>query len=174
VGLDMYLYKSEFISGYSFNKDERFDQIRDAIGIPVCEDSPHITVDVCVAYWRKANAIHGWFVEHVQNGEDECKPHELSLSKLHELRDACLTVLETKSQNPKAFENIARSVLPPREGFFFGVDDVGESYIHDLQLTLQQIDHITNAAGPELSRLSSNEHTNEPEELVFFTYRSSW
>jgi hypothetical protein len=24
-----------------------------------------------VGYWRKANAIHRWFVEHVQDGNDD-------------------------------------------------------------------------------------------------------
>lgn len=31
-----------------------------------------------VGYWRKANAIHAWFVKNVQGGVDNCQSHEVS------------------------------------------------------------------------------------------------
>ena len=30
-------------------------------------------IDEEVGYWRKANAIHKWFVDNVQDGNDDCK-----------------------------------------------------------------------------------------------------
>lgn len=50
-------------------------------------------VVIRAAYWRKANAIHGWFVDKVQGGEDECKPHDVAREQLQELRDLCLSLI---------------------------------------------------------------------------------
>ena len=46
-----------------------------------------------VMYWRKANQIHKWFVENVQNFEDDCRMYEVSKPKLEELYAACVEVL---------------------------------------------------------------------------------
>lgn len=48
-----------------------------------------------VGYWRKAKAIHNWFVENVQDGKDDCSYYEVSKSKLIELRNLCQLVLDT-------------------------------------------------------------------------------
>ena len=42
-----------------------------------------------VCEWRKANAIHKWFVDHVQDGEDDCGRYPVSVDKLKDLRAAC-------------------------------------------------------------------------------------
>jgi hypothetical protein len=38
-----------------------------------------------VAYWRKANQIHNWFVVHVLNGIDECGTYEVTKNNIQEL-----------------------------------------------------------------------------------------
>jgi hypothetical protein len=38
-----------------------------------------------VMYWRKANQIHKWFVDNVQDGVDDCKEYWVSEEKLQEL-----------------------------------------------------------------------------------------
>lgn len=44
-----------------------------------------------VGYWRKANHIHNWFVENVQDGEDDCRYHgEVTKEDLEELLVSCL------------------------------------------------------------------------------------
>jgi len=45
-------------------------------------------------YWRKANAIHGWFVENCQDGEDNCQEYWVSREKLINLKDLCQDILE--------------------------------------------------------------------------------
>ncbi len=37
-------------------------------------------------YWRKANGIHAWFVQNVQEGEDDCKEYYVSQSKLEKYK----------------------------------------------------------------------------------------
>ena len=38
----------------------------------VAVDIYGVNVDVTCAYWRKANQIHAWFVDNVQQGNDDC------------------------------------------------------------------------------------------------------
>lgn len=45
------------------------------------------------AYWRKANAVHGWFVREVQGGTDDCGTYLVTAQQLEELRDACKAAL---------------------------------------------------------------------------------
>jgi hypothetical protein len=44
-------------------------------------------------YWRKANAIHNWFVQNVQNGVDDCDIYLVTREQLEQLKEACEMVL---------------------------------------------------------------------------------
>ena len=47
-----------------------------------------------VGYWRKANAIHKWFVDNVQDGIDDCDYHnEVTKEILEDLLDTCEKVI---------------------------------------------------------------------------------
>ena len=105
------------------------------------------SVVVEVAYWRKANAIHNWFVENVQGGKDDCGSYWVRREELKELRDLVSEVLETKNAKK----------LPPKPGFFFGSTDVDDYYWEDLRETIEMIDKVL-----EL-----------PKEWIF-EYESSW
>jgi len=110
----------------------------------------HITEEV--AYWRKANEIHSWFVENVQNGNDDCDVYrEVTISDLQTLRDLCERVL--------ADHDLAEELLPTCSGFFFGGTEYDDWYFNDLELTIQQIDKIL-------------ETTDFNTEVLYYT--SSW
>ena len=104
-----------------------------------------------VMYWRKANAIHQWFVDNVQHGVDECAPHMVSLDDLCALRDTCRSVLDDRS--------LAEELLPPQAGFFFGSTEIDEGYWQDLEETWKVLDEVCNWT--DLDKFS-------------FTYQSSW
>lgn len=89
-----------------------------------------------IAYWRKANHIHNWFVKNVQNGIDECQSSEVSKEQLEQLLSDCKKVLKHKDQ--------ARETLPTASGFFFGGTDYDEYYFQDIKNTIQQIETILN------------------------------
>jgi hypothetical protein len=57
-----------------------------------------------VGYWRKANAIHGWFVRELANGVDECQEIVVPKIKMMELQALCLTALIKRSQDPTPLE----------------------------------------------------------------------
>lgn len=85
-----------------------------------------------LAYWRKDNAIHRWFVEHLGGGVDECQPMPVDLEQLLGLRSACEEVL--------ADPRLAEGRLPTTAGFFFGGTDYDEWYFNGLRDTIKQID----------------------------------
>lgn len=160
MGLDMYLNANKFVSSYGGNKpeeNESYDKIINAVGADeiVSPDTKHASVSVTVAYWRKANAIHGWFVKNVQDNNDDCDEYYVSREQLEELRALCKEVMD----NP----NKANELLPPQAGFFFGNDEVDEWYLEQNKYTYEQLTALL-------------EKTNEEQGYSGWTfeYHSSW
>ena len=108
------------------------------------------TLEVQVAYWRKANQIHAWFVKHVQGGVDNCEEYRVTRDQLQLLVDNCKLVLMHREE--------AVNLLPVQEGFFFGSYEYDEYYFGDLQDTIDQLERILN---------------EYPEDWEF-KYQSSW
>lgn len=137
MGLDMYLKGKRYLSTWNEDSEEA------KISRDIAERFPEIAgrtvneVTCELGYWRKANAIHGWFVRHIQDGRDECQESYVSADKLRSLRDACQTVLADHTK--------ADVLLPPTQGFFFGSSDVDQYYIEDLEATVKIIDGIVNS-----------------------------
>lgn len=50
--------------------------------------------------WRKANQIHNWFVQNVQNGKDECRTYRVTSAQLITLRDTCKKVIDASQLIP--------------------------------------------------------------------------
>ena len=121
MGLDMYLNAKRH-----FWTKEQAPRIE---GVP--EDYEVGAVDVDIAYWRKANAIHDWFVRNVQNGEDNCGKYEVTREHLQTLLDLCRQVKNDPSKAPE--------LLPTAEGFFFGPTEYDEWYFDSLQETINQL-----------------------------------
>ena len=90
-----------------------------------------LTIGFPVAYWRKSNQIHQWFVTFVQDGLDNCQKHIVYRDRIEELRDLCVQVLEDNS--------MAEELLPNAEGFFFGSQEYDEYYFGDLQNTVEML-----------------------------------
>lgn len=120
-----------------------------------------------VGYWRKANEIHNWFVENVQDGIDDCDyHHEVTEEMLELLRSTCKAVIKaSKLVNGKiecgytfddngnrvySYEDgliiedssVAERLLPTTSGFFFGSTRYDEWYINDLKETIEIIDNV--------------------------------
>ena len=85
------------------------------------------------AYWRKANQIHQYFVDTIQNGEDDCGDYDISGDQLFDLIELCLKVL--RERNSK----LAQKKLPTQAGFFFGSTDYDNWYYTDLENTVKQL-----------------------------------
>ena len=139
MGLDQYLYAKKFAHGGGWGKDEEKQLFASLVALSNVEefmdtDFPTAFIEVKVAQWRKQNAIHNWFVQECQGGEDECQTVFVGREKLEELRDLCREVL--------ADLTLADELLPTSNGFFFGSTDYGEWYIEGLTYTADTIDKL--------------------------------
>ena len=131
MGRDMYLTAKRYVSEYQ--EEDKALSTEMMRHFPELRGNESISnIDVRVGYWRKANAIHKWFVDHVQDGEDECQPHYVGREQLLSLRTACQEVLAHKGK--------AEEVLPSASGFFFGSTNYDQYYFDDLERTIAIVD----------------------------------
>ena len=100
MGLDMYLYARKYVSRFDYQNGERlelpeFAALTDYAPADLTKygDFSGIEIEYPVLYWRKANAIHGWFVENCGGGVDECQRIYVSREELITLRDLFQSVI---------------------------------------------------------------------------------
>lgn len=140
MGLDMYLTAKRYLSAF----DEKDKEIGKTIQnlFPELEGRTSVysetascvsDITVRVGYWRKANAIHRWFVDNVQEGQDDCKSYGVYREELENLKSTCQEVLSDRSK--------AQELLPTTSGFFFGGTEYDEWYFNGLQNTINIIDN---------------------------------
>ena len=153
MGLDMYLDKETY-SG------SRWDTVNGKCELTVTRNEGDVekltgikvsrinSIRESMGYWRKANAIHAWFVEKSEM-EDNCQEFEVSYDDIKELHDLCVEVRDDPSK--------AEELLPTQCGFFFGDTGYGEAYFQDLHDTIQ----------------ICKDCMNEPKNS-YFIYRASW
>jgi hypothetical protein len=135
MGLDMYLSAKRYLWR---DADEPIsDGINELLGIPSDKSkrfcgASFVAKEVIIEAmgWRKANAIHGWFVRRCQGGEDNCKEYYVSREQLNELVELC----------QEALDNPDHEVLEPTAGFFFGSYEKDEYYFQDLKDTIEGIE----------------------------------
>lgn len=144
---------------------------------------PETSCEENVAYWRKANAVHKWFVERVQDGVDDCEIHrEVTRKDLEDLRDICKEIIGSavlvsgKVKNGFHYENgrwepvledgklilnasVCAKLLPCEDGFFFGSTEYNEWYLEDVKYTWEVCNQIL-------------AETDFDKQMVF--YLSSW
>lgn len=124
---------------------------------------PHKGIMEQVAYWRKANHIHHWFVVHVQDGEDDCVYHdEVTEETLRKLLADCKSVLQKVkylSDGEVVVPTSARNILPTSEGFFFGSYEYDCYYVEAIKDTIKMVRKIL-------------EETDFETQMIY--YVSSW
>lgn len=185
MGLDMYLsakinvYGSEWAAPEQKALHAKLDKALSKVLPKISDNLDTIEVTREVAYWRKANQVHAWFVREVQGGKDDCRPYYVERKQLQELRDICQRVIDGSTlvsaeiENGYSFSNgvrtpilerglkitnpeLAASLLPTAEGFFGGTS-YDQYYMQDLESTVEQLDKAL--------KLPEN---------VYFEYQSSW
>lgn len=164
MGLDMYLSVRKYIGAYDWSANygegkppltPTYKKLVRDFGLKKYENafgfkSGH--VEAVAITWRKANAIHQWFVDNCADGEDDCKPVYVPRGQLEELLNTIQTVLLDRDK--------ADELLPTQNGFFFGSTEYGEWYWEDLERTRK-----------ELSKLLE---TSKDDKEASFIYEASW
>ena len=159
MGLDMYIFKVKKTADSikELSDLDRNPKPGDAkiaefepLNQPFADTSPdHYTIFKEVAYWRKFNALHQWFVTHVQLGIDNCGLYELDQDVLRKCHD----ILEEVFYKKNAF------ALPPTQGFFWGSTEVDDYYWNKVEESIQTMSHLI-------------DNTDWATERLF--YQSSW
>jgi len=141
MGLDMYLTARRYLRTYGRdNEVETVNKINEMFGLEAFKEdsfSDEIRIKELVfaaAYWRKANAIHAWFVKNVQDGKDECQESWVDRDHLQALIDTCKAVLKDTSK--------AAELLPSQSGFFFGSTEYDEWYFRDIEYTVERLEKV--------------------------------
>lgn len=170
MGLDMYLKKHRYFSSlYRVEEGDKIKyksfksgtvtvtrtteddkEIKEVL--PIENPNESLTLEMIVLYWRKANAIHKWFVDNVQDGKDDCGVYSVDVTQLEKLLKLCKQVKD----NPKD----APELLPTCSGFFFGATEYDKGYMSEIEYTIKSLEKII------------KEHEKEVD--TWFTYRSSW
>ena len=92
-----------------------------------------------IAYWRKANAIHGWFIRNCADGVDECQPIAVSRNDLTALRQDVLEALVKRPVLVQAGRNTG--YITPERGKVTG--EALAQFITD-QMKVQSHEHEFN------------------------------
>lgn len=187
MGLDMYLYRRRYVKNWDHTPPERRHEVIVKKGGKELsrkqfdpEKVAYVTEEA--AYWRKANAIHNWFVENVQGEQDDCKEYMLYREDLEKLLGTISKVLAsielvdgdinmgTRYSGGKAEPiiekgkvvkdpSVAQELLPTQSGFFYGGTDYDEYYVKQLEYTREVIKELLEA---------------DPDSEVEYIYNSSW
>ena len=131
MGLDMYLDKRTYVKQWEHIDEAKQYKVEVTRGgEPTNIDPKKVKYIIEEAgYWRKANAIHKWFVDNCQDGVDDCRDAYVGFDDLQALLDLCRIVIIDKSK--------AEQLLPSTSGFFFGNTEYDEWYYNDIQNTIE-------------------------------------
>jgi len=167
MGLDMYLSKRTYVKNWDHHPEEKKNTFEIKQGGKVREDIDPTKISYIieeVAYWRKANAIHQYFVDNCQDGNDDCGEHYVEEDKLKELLNRCKVVKASLERSGKRTIQVkngyangqptycavevftetatAEDLLPIQTGFFFGSEHYDEWYLKDLDYTIEVIENL--------------------------------
>lgn len=183
MGLDMYLYRNLYQNENVLNITPQDELNNDAFAKLLKRATQsdaeylHPNINVNIASWRKANAIHQWFISHCADDVDDCQDIEVSLENLHELKNTCERILKAPNDI-----KLMKRLLPPQDGFFFGDTDLNNPITLDAYL--EDVKHTDDILSEEfkIANEFKNYKTpskNNPEKSVtaihiYYTYRASW
>ena len=183
MGLDMYLSRNLKQNGNvlkitpqdEFNNDAFAKLLKHATQSNEPYLQPNISVNI--AYWRKANAIHQWFISHCADDVDHCQDIAVDIEDLHELKDTCERILKAPN-DIKLMERL----LPPQEGFFFGDTDLKDAdtlnfYLDNVKYTNHILSEEFKIADEFKTHKKPFEYNSEKSVTLIdidYMYHASW
>ena len=197
MGLDMSLYKRKFfghsrsVGDLRIHDSRRIENARpdkwinhwecDELAKEADEEGLE-SIEIEIAYWRKFNALHHWFVENCAEGVDECQEIYVPFEKMKELWDTLFKVGESiELVDGKRWQStvlkadgslqgeyvdgkvakdskLAEKLLPTCMGPFFGSLDYDEFYYNQVWETVDVL----------------NEHLGDGDDDWEFYYEANW
>lgn len=182
MGLDMYLSKKTYVKNWEHQSDEEKHNITVLKGGKPRQDIKPERISYIeeeVAYWRKFNALHAWFVNNCGDGEDTCQEMYVDEEKIKEILGILKEVKEIldnsklvkktiKTWNGESVEidvyeceEEVTKLFSPQSGFFFGSTEINEWYKNDVIDAIEVFEEI-------LKEEELNGNDGE------YYYRASW
>lgn len=161
MGLDMYLYRTLYVSEYN----QKADKIQSTVEVKQKDQAESKDISLLsfklepqeikerVVYWRKANAIHGFFLG---ENTDDCREFEVTIEQIKDLSEICTKILDDRE--------LAPLLLPTRDGFFFGDVEYGEYYFEDIEQTKRDLERV----------IAQDAEAQEKGIFFDYTYFASW
>lgn len=88
-----------------------------------------------VAYWRKANQVREWMVRNTGYSEkNNLEMHLLTREQLVKLLNDSKKVIESPE--------LAETVMPTKDGYFFGSTEYDEEYLEELKNTVSMVTDV--------------------------------
>lgn len=140
MGLDMYLKKRHYVKNWKHTDKKEKHKITITKGGKKREDIDTNKISYIIedcGYWRKANAIHKWFVDN-NGGVDNCEEIYIDIPELEDLLDRCDKIIKDHT--------MAKELLPTNEGFFFGNQEYDEQYLNNIKDTKKIIKEALKSA----------------------------
>jgi len=184
----MYLTKKVYVKNWEHTKPEEKHRVTYAKGDEVPKEINPSYLEFEIGYWRKANAIHQWFVKNVQDDVDDCRNAYLELEDLEALLNVVTQVLEKVIiENGDVYNGeswskdtghvvhytpgrvitnpeVCEELLPTQGGFFFGGTGYDEWYLQSLEYTKDILTKVIADAKTEFDN----------HEWADYYYHSSW
>lgn len=105
-----------------------------------------------VGYWRKFNALHGYFTDKLNKGNeiyDTLYIDDDELENLTEILKKVNEILSKSATHKNEYGTIIydcqdeiKNILPPKDGFFFGSLDIDEYYKADVEYSIDLFEKV--------------------------------
>lgn len=158
MGLDIYLFRTRIATDNDAKKIKEI--IKDN-----SNETDIVEVKTDVAYWRKANAIHHFFMNINKNSFEKTGEIRVSLEDIQKLLDICKRIkkeavlkneriigsytIKDGKEVPNYIEGqiienqeICEELLPTESGFFFGPTEYNSFYMNQIDSTIEQLEKI--------------------------------
>lgn len=186
MGLDMYLYKKSYVKNWEHNPADQKHSVSVTLGgSPRKDIKPEriCFIEEEVAYWRKFNALHKYFVDNLGGGHDDCQEIYVGINDLKDLLEVLNQVKEILNNSEKvinttvgwkgepveyetyACDDEINDIFPPTEGFFFGSTDIDKYFKRNVEDTIEVVTALIS---------EYEESIDTPGVSFSFYYRASW
>lgn len=157
------------------------------------------TKDITIAYFRKHNQIHNWFVQNVQNGNDDCRRYPITVDDIKKLLSICETIMShvTKTPRPPKIKTDSKgnqyeclqyddykisgegmqyviNNLPTKDGFFFGSTGYDDDYFWCIENAIKELNNVLTITKLNYFHIHTDKKTGKYTGDWVIEYCSSW
>ena len=198
MGLDQYITIRHKSTNAAYAKWENYCKLSEEESKEVRKPKEPDS-ELTIGYFRKHNMIHGYFVDHVQGGVDDCGTYKFEYTVLEDLIQICKNVMSyvTKTERPPKYiedgkgnkcecfqypeykitmEGLeyAMEYLPLRDGFFFGTREYNDDYFWCVENAIEELTFALQVTQKNYFKYYTDKKTGKYDGKWVLEYHSSW